>query len=179
MFNRMLRIWWPKAIRKGDIWEKLVKNRWNRSLGETDLVGYTVKKTGLHIRKQVSTWSFQGKRKQGRPRWQMVSAKAVGLKSCPLATFSKQSMLHHGVEKIQTSHTSLCARLWNWYIDESRLSTEKFLLGLIFEALELETNSTLTGGWERNQHDHKWGPLEAFLDQYREHDEGIWGGCYE
>ena len=22
MFNRMLRIWWPKAIRKGDIWEK-------------------------------------------------------------------------------------------------------------------------------------------------------------
>ena len=174
MFNQMLKMW--------NHFEKETsgkKKRWNRALAETDLVWYIVKKTGAHTRKQVLTWSSQGKRKQGRPRWQMVSAREVDSQSCPLETFSKQLMLHHGVEKIHTSHTSLCVWLWNWYIDESRLSTEKFLLGLIFETLELEMTNTLTGGWERNQHDHKWGPLDAFLDHYREHDEGIWGSCYD
>ena len=39
--------------------------------------------------------------------------------------------------------------------EESGLSSETFLLDLIFEALELEIKNTLIGGRERKQHDNK------------------------
>ena len=107
----------------------------------------------------------------------MASAGEVDSQSCPSGIYSKQPVLHHGVGRIQLE--ILCSAYDYDYTDESGLSTEKFLLDLNSKALELEMKNTLTGGRERKQHNHKWGPLEAFLDQYREHDKGIWRDCYE